>query len=107
MADTVGGKNVEKAEAHGMDGSKWLGSGKTIDPMYRYPNDEDGVKKNYAKWIKSKKESIDNQNPEEHPSDKLNKKENQRSALYESMEKTPWKIIMQNVRGLITAESRD
>ena len=54
----MGGENVEEAEAHGTDGSKWLGSGKTIDPMYRYPNDEDGVKKNYAKWIKSKKESI-------------------------------------------------
>ena len=107
MADTVGGKNVEEAEAHGTDGSKWLGSGKTIVPMYRYPNEEDGVKKNFAKWIKSKKESNDNPNPDEHPADKLDKKENQRSALYESMEKTPWKIIMQNVRGLITAESRE
>ena len=104
MADTVGGKNVEEAEAHGTDGGRRLGSGKTIVPMYRYPKEEDGVKKNFAKWIKNKKESNVSSNLE-HTADKLDKIETKRSALYESMEKSPWKIIMQNVRGLITAES--
>ena len=51
----MGGKNVEEAEAHGTDGGRRLGSGKTIVPMYRYPKEEDGVKKNFAKWIKNKK----------------------------------------------------
>jgi len=56
---------------------------------------------------KNKKESNVISNPDKHTADKLDKKENKRSALYERMEKTPWKIIMQNVRGLITAESRE
>ena len=75
--------------------------------MYRYPKEEDGVKKNFAKWIKNKKESNVSSNLDEHTADKLDKIETKRSALYESMEKSPWKIIMQNVRGLITAESRE
>ena len=32
---------------------------------------------------------------------------NQRSVLYKKMEKNPWKIIVQNVRGLITANSSE
>ena len=107
MADTVGGENVAETETYGTDGSKWMGPGKTINPKYGYSDDDDGVKKNFAKTIKSKKESKKNQNTWEHQPEKLKKKENHRSALYKNMEKNPWKIIMQNVRGLITAESRE
>ena len=54
----MGGKNVEEAEAHGMDGGRWLGAGKKIILIYRYLKEEDGVKKNFAKWIKKIRKKV-------------------------------------------------
>ena len=47
-------------------------------------------------------QNIEGQKPE-----MLGKIEKRRSDIYTNMEKKPWKIIVQNVRGLITAGSRD
>ena len=60
------GDFAEETETHRMDGSKWMGPGKTINPKYGYSDDDNGVKKNFAKTIKSKKECQKNQNTWEH-----------------------------------------
>ena len=58
----MGGEIAEETETHRTDGSKWMGPGKTINPKYGYSDDDDGVKKNFAKMIKSIKESKNNPN---------------------------------------------